>query len=55
MTAASYSTLLVPNIVEAILYGREPAEMTLAMLMRPFAVEWERQRQRQRADHPRFR
>ena len=33
-------TLLAPDIVEAILDGRQPAEMTLAVLMRPFAVEW---------------
>jgi hypothetical protein len=31
-------TLLAPEIVEAILDGRQPAEMTLAVLMRPFAV-----------------
>jgi hypothetical protein len=33
-------TLLVPDIVEAILSGRQPAEVTLAGLMRPFAVRW---------------
>ena len=37
-------TLLAPDVVEAILDGRQPAEMTLAVLMRPFAVGWERQR-----------
>ena len=31
-------TLLAPDIVEAILDGRQPAEMTLAVLMRPFPV-----------------
>jgi hypothetical protein len=31
--------LLAPDIVEAILDGRRPAE-TLAVLMRPFAVGW---------------
>ena len=31
-------TLLAPDIVEAILDGRQPAAMTLAVLMRPFAV-----------------
>ena len=36
-------TLLAPDIVEAILDGRQPAEMTLAGLMRPFAVGWEDQ------------
>ena len=37
-------TLLAPDIVEAILGGRQPPEMTLAVLMRPFAVGWETQR-----------
>jgi hypothetical protein len=37
-------TLLAPDIVEAILSGRQPADMTLAVLMRPFAVEWTEQR-----------
>ena len=36
-------TLLAPDIVEAILNGRQPAEVTLAVLMRPFPVEWEQQ------------
>ena len=36
-------TLLAPDIVEAILDGRQPAEVTLALLMRPFAVEWRKQ------------
>ena len=33
-------TLLAPDIVEAILDGRQPAEITLAGLMTPFAVVW---------------
>ena len=37
-------TLLAPDIVEAILNGRQSAEMTLAVLMRPFSVGWEEQR-----------
>ncbi|WP_240791152.1 hypothetical protein [Roseomonas sp. AR75] len=37
-------TLLAPDIVEAILDGRQPEEMTLPGLMEPFAVEWETQR-----------
>ena len=37
-------TLLAPDVVEAILRGRQPMEMTLAALMKPFAVEWTRQR-----------
>ena len=36
-------TLLAPDIVEAILSGRQPAEMTLAVLMRPFSVRWKEQ------------
>jgi hypothetical protein len=36
-------TLLAPDIVEAILGGRQPAQLTLAVLMRPFAVEWTEQ------------
>ena len=31
-------TLLAPDIVEAVLGGRQSAQMTLAGLMRPFAV-----------------
>ena len=37
-------TLLAPDIVEAILDGRQPAAMTLPGLMDPFPVEWEEQR-----------
>lgn len=37
-------TLLAPDIVEAILDGGQPEEMTLPSLMEPFPVEWERQR-----------
>ena len=33
-------TLLAPEAVEAIVEGRQPAEMTLPVLMKPFAVEW---------------
>lgn len=36
--------LLAPEIVEAILDGRQPVEMTMPVLMKAFAVEWERQR-----------
>ena len=38
-------TLLAPDIVEAILSGRQPAEMTLAVLMRPFEVGWREHRE----------
>ena len=36
-------TLLAPDIVEAILDGRQPEGMTLPLLMRAFPVGWERQ------------
>ena len=36
-------TLLAPDIVEAIMGGRQPAEITLAVLTRPFAVGWREQ------------
>ena len=36
-------TLLAPDLVEAILDGRQPTNVTLAVLMRPFAVAWDRQ------------
>jgi hypothetical protein len=35
-------TLLAPDLVEAILDGRQPEGMTLPRLMEPFPVEWER-------------
>jgi hypothetical protein len=41
-------TLLAPDIVEAILDGRQSPEMTLARLVEPFPVVWEDQR-RERA------
>jgi diguanylate cyclase (GGDEF)-like protein len=37
-------TLLAPDIVEAIMGGRHPAEITLASLMRRFPVGWREQR-----------
>jgi hypothetical protein len=37
-------TLLAPAIVEAIMEGRQPAEMALPELMKPFGVEWDGQR-----------
>lgn len=37
-------TLLTPDIVEAILDGRQPHQMTLPRLMKGVAVEWEIQR-----------
>ena len=37
-------TLLAPEIVEAIMEGRQAEGMTLPGLMKGFPVEWERQR-----------
>jgi hypothetical protein len=37
-------TLLAPDIVEAILGGRQPAQMTLVVLMQRFPVVWSAQR-----------
>jgi hypothetical protein len=37
-------TLLAPDIVEAILAGRQPEGVTLPGLMEPFPVEWGEQR-----------
>ncbi len=37
-------TLLAPNLVEAILDGRQPAELGLPTLMEPFPPEWDAQR-----------
>ena len=36
-------TLLAPDIVEAILDGRQAPGVTLQVLLEPFAVEWDRQ------------
>jgi hypothetical protein len=36
-------TLLAPEIVEAILAGRQPEELTMARAMQPFPLEWARQ------------
>jgi hypothetical protein len=36
-------TLLAPDIVEAILDGRQGSEVTLARLMEPFPLEWDAQ------------
>lgn len=38
-------TLLAPDIVEAILAGRQPASLQLQELLSPFSVEWDLQRQ----------
>ncbi|MDI3469789.1 MAG: hypothetical protein OJF62_001852 [Pseudolabrys sp.] len=44
-------TLLEPDIVEAILAGRQPAEWTLPVLMRRFPAEWETQKSALSAVH----
>jgi hypothetical protein len=36
-------TLLAPDVVEAIVNGRQPTELILAQLMRPFPVGWRQQ------------
>ena len=43
MTRVLRLTLLAPDIVEASLDGRQEPEVTLARLLEPFPVEWERQ------------
>lgn len=45
-------TLLAPDIVEAILDGRQPKGLSLADLMVPFPVEWDEQRRRLRLTRP---
>ena len=37
-------TLLAPWVVEAIMEGRQVTEMTLPVLMKPFALDWAGQR-----------
>ena len=36
-------TLLAPEIVEMIVEGRQPAELTLAKLTKLFPLEWKKQ------------
>ncbi|ODM47991.1 hypothetical protein A9320_20615 [Ruegeria sp. PBVC088] len=43
MTRVLRLTLLAPDIVEAILHGKQRPEVTLAQVLEPFPVEWERQ------------
>ena len=43
MTRVLRLTLLAPDIVEAILDGRQGPEVTLRRLLEPFPVEWEGQ------------
>ena len=37
-------SLLAPEIVDAIMDGRQPANVTLAKLMDPFPLDWKEQR-----------
>lgn len=37
-------TLLAPELIEAILDGRQPRALTLPTLMKPFPMEWKVQR-----------
>src|SRR4051812_49842236 len=37
-------TLLAPDIIEAILDGRQPPTLGLATLLKPFPIEWDQQR-----------
>lgn len=37
--------LLAPDIVESILDGRQPAQLTVKDLLAPFPVKWDRQRE----------
>jgi hypothetical protein len=39
-------TLLAPEIIEAIMDGRQPARMTMAGLLKGFPVVWAEQRAR---------
>ena len=43
MTRVLRLTLLAPNIVEAILDGKQGPEVTLAWLLEPFPTSWEAQ------------
>jgi hypothetical protein len=46
-------TLLAPVIVEAVLDGRQPADMNLEKLMRSFPTDWAEQREFRRPGRPR--
>lgn len=43
MTRVLRLTLLAPDIVEAILDGKQGPEVTLARVMEPFPIEWDGQ------------
>jgi hypothetical protein len=46
MTRVLRLTLLAPDIVEAILDGKQEPGVTLAQVLEPFPVEWDQQRSR---------
>ena len=43
MTRVLRLTLLAPDIVEAILDGKQGPEVTLARMLKPFPFEWSKQ------------
>ena len=45
-------TLLAPEIIEMTLNGSQPTNLTMAVLMKPFPVEWEAQRRFLGGDRP---
>ena len=44
MTRLLQLTMLAPDIVEAILDGRQASDLTLAELREPFCLEWRKQK-----------
>jgi hypothetical protein len=50
MTRVLRLTLLAPDIVDAILDGKQGPEVTLARVLEPFPAAWNEQRQRFQAD-----
>lgn len=44
MTRVMRLTLLAPDIVDAILDGKQGSEMTLAQMLEPLPQEWDQQR-----------
>ena len=47
MTRVLRLTLLAPDIVEAVLDGKQRPEMTLASVLEPFPMDWRQQRELQ--------
>nr|WP_245153072.1 hypothetical protein [Stappia taiwanensis] len=43
MTRVLRLTLLAPDIVEAILDGKQPSQVTMARVLEPFPMEWQQQ------------